>query len=291
MGDRFRYLDAHGNKTAELFEHFKQLHNFSNLDLAQTDIDGAKAIQNIIDFEMTVAGFTKPNDKLRDPIAVYNLRSVQNCTMEANLDFLTFLSNQGFSSVKNDTQVIVVNPDFVKKMGKLLNTTPLPLLKDVVSLRTVVSMSNMLPQNIRNQHFHFFSTQLRGITKQKPRWKTCVEFVDSNLGDDLGQRFLKVSGFTENSKRLATSIVDSVIDEFKQSLNYVSWMDTSTQKLAIQKVTVQNKLSFLSLLIIGMLFFAMSFRLFAVYCLSLSHCCLVDQNQSFNWLSKYVDKV
>jgi predicted metalloendopeptidase len=176
MGDKFRYLDDF--KNAELFEHFKRLHNLTNLNLAQTDIDAAKAIQNVIDFEITLAGFTKSDVELSDPKPHYNPRSVQNCTMEANLDFLTYFSNMGFSSLKNDTQVNVVNPDFIKKMGKLLSTTPLPLLKDFVNLHTIVSMSYLLPQNIRNELGG-------GIEKQMPRWRSYLDIVEDNLRDDI----------------------------------------------------------------------------------------------------------
>eukprot|EP00474_Spongospora_subterranea_P009209 CRZ09667.1 hypothetical protein [Spongospora subterranea] len=236
MGDRYLYLDPVLAHVAGFREHVQSMFDLASIQPFQQNVSLSQAIDNIVNFEVAVAEFTKPPEALRDPEAVYNMRPIANCTSEFGFDFLHYLKQMGFEDANDQVRVNAINPDFIHAMGQLIGATPISVVKDVVCFHILNSMAQVLPAPIRNENFRFFSTELRGVKTQPDRWKTCLKAVDRYLGDDLGQKFLSASKFTEKEKNLAITIATSVIDEFKESLGHISWMDKPTRKLAIQKL-------------------------------------------------------
>ena len=42
-----------------------------------------------------------------------------------------------------------------------------------------------------NANFEFYRKYLRGATELQPRWKRCVQYVDGDLGEALGQVYVR----------------------------------------------------------------------------------------------------
>src|SRR5690348_12531609 len=107
--DRYRYVDAESNSTADLLEHFKRMQSLSGLQLAQSDVEIDSAIYNVVSLEIQIAQFTKPLEALRDPLARVNMRSVQNFSDESGLDFSLYLQNLGFKLLTKDSVINVID--------------------------------------------------------------------------------------------------------------------------------------------------------------------------------------
>jgi endothelin-converting enzyme/putative endopeptidase len=54
-----------------------------------------------------------------------------------------------------------------------------------------------------NENFDFFGKTLTGAKELRPRWKRCVDRVDNDLGDALGQRYVEKTFGAEGKQRMA----------------------------------------------------------------------------------------
>ncbi len=49
----------------------------------------------------------------------------------------------------------------------------------------------MLSSDFVNENFDFYRKYLRGAKELQPRWKRCVQYVDDQLGEALGQEYVR----------------------------------------------------------------------------------------------------
>ncbi|KAF9980091.1 Endothelin-converting enzyme 2 [Mortierella antarctica] len=68
-----------------------------------------------------------------------------------------------------------------------------------------------------------------------PRWKTCVETVNTNVGDLAGHFFVK-SIFPETSQKQVNEMITSIRWSFEKNFWQYDWLDPRTRTNAIQKL-------------------------------------------------------
>ncbi len=102
------------------------------------------------------------------------------------------------------------------------------------------SSAPLLASKFEQENFAFFSTQLRGIKEQPPRWKTCVGAVDGNLGEALGQLYVE-KAFGADSKARMKALVDALTVALGQDINQLEWMTADTKAKALEKLWLLNK--------------------------------------------------
>ena len=97
-------------------------------------------------------------------------------------------------------------PDFFKALDATWRET---LARRSEELRTLARAERMPHPASRTpfeqENFDFFSRYLRGIKEQPPRWKTCVGVVDGNLGEALGQLYVRKAFGGESKARMITA--------------------------------------------------------------------------------------
>ncbi|KAF9094440.1 hypothetical protein BGX27_001462 [Mortierella sp. AM989] len=72
-------------------------------------------------------------------------------------------------------------------------------------------------------------------TSASDRWKTCVEMVNSNLGQMAGHFFIKAA-FPETSQAKMNDIIGSIRWSFEKSFWQYDWLDQRTRHNALQKL-------------------------------------------------------
>ena len=97
-----------------------------------------------------------------------------------------------------------------------------------------------LASKFEQENFAFFSTQLRGIKEQPPRWQTCAGAVDSSLGEALGQLYVE-KAFGADSKARMKALVDALTVALEQDINQLDWMTQETKVKALEKLRLLNK--------------------------------------------------
>ena len=78
---------------------------------------------------------------------------------------------KGFSPV-DITYVILDNPAFFKKLSEMFNDTTIPLndWKMFLKCKLIQVTANYLHDEVFEVQFNFFSRELMGMRKRKPRW-------------------------------------------------------------------------------------------------------------------------
>lgn len=138
----------------------------------------------------------------------------------------------------------VTQPEFFKALDALLKQSSLGDIKAYLRWHLASNMSPYLSKAFVNENFDFFSKTLRGTPQLRPRWKRCVALVDAQLGEALGQEFVR-RAFTPEMKaktlRMTLQIEAAMADDIRQ----LPWMSAPTKKRALEKLhSVVNKIGY-----------------------------------------------
>ncbi|KAM9409687.1 endothelin-converting enzyme 1 isoform 2-T4 [Pholidichthys leucotaenia] len=192
-------------------------------------------MEEIMDFETTLANITVPQEERRDEEAIYNKMEVKDLARLAPaVDWMPYLTEVFAPVPINDSEpVVVYATEYLQKVSDLITQTNKSLLNNYMVMKVVRKMVSVLDQKFQDAEQRFLEV-MYGIKRScTPRWKLCVSDTDSALGFALGAMFVKDT-FSEDSKTIAEDMVEEIKRAFEDSLKYVSWMDTET-KMALKE--------------------------------------------------------
>lgn len=93
----------------------------------------------------------------------------------------------------------------------------------------------LLPKPYADLHFDFYGTTLQGTPKQRERWKRAVDATSNDLGDAVGQVYVK-RYFPPSSKAKVQAMVKNLIATFDERLDTLAWMTPATRAKAKEKL-------------------------------------------------------
>uniref|UniRef100_A0A4W5PZY7 Endothelin-converting enzyme 1 n=1 Tax=Hucho hucho TaxID=62062 RepID=A0A4W5PZY7_9TELE len=188
-------------------------------------------MQEIVDFETTLANITVPQEERRDEELIYH--KIQ--TLAPAVDWMPYLTDVFAPVLLNDSEpVVVYAKDYLQKVSDLIASTNKSVLNNYMIMKVVRKMVSILDKKFQDAEQRFFEV-IYGTKKScTPRWKLCVSDADSALGFALGALFVKAT-FAEDSKAIAEDMVSEIKWAFEDSLKYVDWMDQGTKKAAKEK--------------------------------------------------------
>lgn len=82
--------------------------------------------------------------------------------------------------------------------------------------------------------------ELAGTKVQPARWKTCVDYVNGNVGQAVGALYIK-HHFQTAAKRDAEEMITNIRAAFMSILDEVDWMDAETRVDAKVKAQVRQR--------------------------------------------------
>lgn len=200
--------------------------------LTGTDsVTAVKNVADIYDLEKKIASSHRTNVELRDPKSNYNKLSVADLQKKMPaFDWVTVINTLG---VKVDS-VNVNQPAFYAKVNELLTTTPLPVWKAYLKASRIKLAASVLSSAFVKASFDY-QKALSGQQEIKPRWERMYWSVDGNLGDALGQLYVK-KYFTEDAKNRMLDLVNNLSTAFEARINKLDWMSDSTKTKAKDKL-------------------------------------------------------
>ena len=140
-------------------------------------------------------------------------------------------------------QLNVGNPDFFKQINAVLETESLDALKVYVKWHLLNSSAPWLSQPYVDANFKM-QQALTGQKEIQARWKRCVNLVDRELGEALGQRYVDVA-FPPESKARMLKMVDALEKSLAEDIQNLSWMGDDTKKQALVKLkAIRNKIGY-----------------------------------------------
>jgi endothelin-converting enzyme/putative endopeptidase len=138
----------------------------------------------------------------------------------------------------------VTEPKFLTALDGQLKKLELGTLKAWLRFHLVNARASELTAAIDDAHFAFFSHYLRGVESKPPRWKRCVQWVDRDLGEALGQAFVAKAFSPELKGRTVkmTELIEAAMDKEIDSLD---WMSAKTKEQAKVKLkAMRNKIGY-----------------------------------------------
>lgn len=129
----------------------------------------------------------------------------------------------------------VAEPDFLKHLNAQLKENSLADWKTYLRWQLIHSAAFALSSKFVDENFSFYDHTLTGIAKIRPRWKRCVRDTYNNLGQALGQEYVK-RAFPPEAKAQALEMIHNLVDIFRDDLSNLDWMSPETKRQALAKL-------------------------------------------------------
>ena len=229
MPDRDYYLSSDPKLLDTKAKYLQHLTN--ELTLAGEPNAAARA-KAILEFETKVAKVHWPRADSRDASKTYNKMTLAELRKFApGFDFPQYLKDAGATV----DYVVVFQPSAFKGIAGLLGSTPLPVLRDQLLVRSLDAYSDYLPKKFDQESFSFYGTVLSGTPEQEPRWKRGVNFTVGALGDDVSKLYV-ARYFPPETKAAADKLVHNLIAAMGRRIDQIDWMSPETKAKAHAKL-------------------------------------------------------
>ena len=228
MGDRDYYVDPANAELRKGYEAMlAKFFTLAGLDNAEQRAANAAGIED------KLAAFSWTSVQNRDVEKLYNpMSSEQIFKAYPGFDFKTFCEAMGIPA---QDKVIVEQPSFFQGFSKLFKDSKLEVLKDYVAAQLINGAASSLSDDFYAANFDFYSTQMSGITEQKPRWKRAMSVPNSILGEAVGQMYV-AKFFPESSKQKMLDLVKNLQISLGQHIDSLEWMSDATKAKAREKL-------------------------------------------------------
>ena len=228
MGDRDYYVDP---ANAELRKGYEAM-LCKLFGLAGMDNPSQRAA-NAASIEDKLAEFSWTSVQNRDIAKIYNpMSSAQIFKAYPGFDFKAFCEAVG---IPEQDKIVVEQPSFFEGFSKLFADSELEVLKDYLAAQIINGAAGSLSDDFYAASFDFYSTQMSGITEQKPRWKRAMSVPNGILGEAVGQMYV-AKYFPESSKQKMLDLVHNLQESLGQHIDSLDWMSDATKARAREKL-------------------------------------------------------
>lgn len=199
-----------------------------------TGTDTATAAKNaasVLALETELAKFNRTPVQQRDPQKNYNKMSVTELDKQGpNINWPQYFAKM---NVTIDS-VNVGQPEYYAGLSTLLPAQPIEAWKNKVKFEYISANASLLSRDFTDAQFEYGKT-FSGKEKDDPRWKKIVARMDGELGELLGQLYVK-KYFTEEAKKRMDELVSNLQKAFELRIRKLDWMSDSTKQRALVKL-------------------------------------------------------
>jgi len=140
--------------------------------------------------------------------------------------------------------VNVAVPEFLTTFDRVITTTSVETLRAYLRWQLAHADAFILSSPFVNENFRFYSGTLQGVRELRLRWRRCVSYTDSNMGEALGKAFVKET-FGPQAKADTLRMVTEIESALEQDIDSLTWMTPETKQQAIVKLhAVENKIGY-----------------------------------------------
>ena len=208
------------------------------------DTAGAAAgeAKTVMAIETALAEKSLTRVQKRDP---YNLfHKMDRGRLKAltpDFDWDTYLAAQGLPDVATFN---VTEPEFYREMDRLIQSISLDDWKTYLRWHLAHAGAPYLSLKFQQENFDFYSHTLRGVDVMQPRWKRCVQWVDRDLGEALGQVFVAKT-FGPDVKARTVKMTREIEAAMEDDLRDSPWMGPASKQQALEKLhSIVNKIGY-----------------------------------------------
>ena len=241
MPDRDYYTkdDAKSKETRERYvQHVEKVFQLAG----DTSALAKKNAETVMRLETAMAKASQTRVERRDPHKlVHKMKVAELAQLAPNFDWTAYYRETQYP----DFPILNVDsPDFIKELNTLLSSEPIDAWKTYLRFHVADISSPYLSSAFVTENFDFYRKYLRGAKEEQPRWKRCVQYVDYDLGEALGQVYV-AKVFSPDLKASTVDMVQRIEDAMGQRIRALEWMSPETKQQALVKLAgIRNKIGY-----------------------------------------------
>ncbi|WP_334152406.1 M13 family metallopeptidase [Microbacterium sp.] len=222
-------LDTFEGTRAAYRAHLERLLTLGGIPDAAANADRAIAL------ETELAGHHWDNVKSRDAVATYNLKTWDEIQELAGVDLAPWRDAVAPSNPAAFAEVVVSQPSFLEGLGTLLTAERLDDWKAWLRAQVVHAAAPYLTDDLVQENFSFYGTELTGVPTIRERWKRGVSVTEGALGEAIGKVYVE-RHYPPTAKAAMDELVANLIEAYRQSITKLEWMTAETRERALAKL-------------------------------------------------------
>jgi endothelin-converting enzyme/putative endopeptidase len=202
----------------------------------------AAAAKTVLEVETALARESLDRVRRRDPVNRYHKMTRDALkALAPHYDWNRYFTDMGWPAF---AEVNVTWPDYFKGMDAQLAAADLPAWKTYLRWHVLRNAAPLLPSAFVQENFNFYGKALTGAKELRPRWKRCVDMVDRDLGEAVGQRYVEATFGAEGKQRTAV-MVAALEKALEKDIQELPWMTAATKAQALKKLAaISNKVGY-----------------------------------------------
>jgi len=184
------------------------------------------------EYNLAEPRFTK--EESRDTRKMYNPKTMDELTeLSPSINWETYFKGLGIDNLE---KVIVMQPNYMMAMDKILTSSSMDDIKLYLRWTAIDRAAGMLNNEIEVANWEFYSKELRGAQKQRPRDERALGSLNGSIGEALGKLYVDKK-FPPEAKAKAEEMIANVMKGFEKRINALEWMSPETKTKALEKLT------------------------------------------------------
>jgi putative endopeptidase len=210
--------------------------------LGDSEAAAGREAKIVLSLETMLARASLSPVELRDPQKQFHSMNVRGLrSLTPAFDWNAYLVGMGLA---NQDRFNVTEPKFYQAVDRELRVVSLDDLKTYLRWHTVHAMAPFLSSAFVNENFAFYAKNLHGVEELPARWKRCVTTIDHQLGDALGQEFVKLT-FGPELKAKTRHMTQQIEAAMESEIKNLDWMGPQTKLKALEKLHgIVNKVGY-----------------------------------------------
>ena len=195
--------------------------------------DAATQAKDVLAFETRLAKVSKSSEEFsRDVGLYYNPVSPADADkLSPNFPFTKLFESQGVALPKMFSLSV---PAYHTEVSKMLAEVPVEQWKSYLRFHLVDGASPYLSDAFVQENFEFYGKTLAGQKELRERGKRVLGTVDAQVGEALGQMYVKVA-FPAESKAKMETLIKNLGEALKVRIENLEWMSADTKQKALEK--------------------------------------------------------
>ena len=217
---------------AKYVKHISRMLVLSGESAASADSDAA----SILTLETALANAAMDIVLRRDPKNQNNKMTLEQVqALTPSFDWKKYFAAMG---VPASREYLVIAPGFFKGLEKLIASEPIEHWRAYLRYSAVHFAAGALSDAFVQENFDFYGRTLNGSPQIQPRPRRCAVNADADLGEAVGQAYVK-RYFPPESKARMVEMVKGIKAALDEDIDAADWMSAPTKKRAHEKLAAQ----------------------------------------------------
>ena len=241
LPERDYYFKTDPKSEEQRQQYAKHVANMFRL-LGETPQAAEADAKTVMEMETAMAKGSLNNTQRREPANIYHKMTEKELAgLSPAFDWKKYLVSVQVPQVES---LNVAVPDFVRALQQLIADQPLENWKTYLRWRLVHSQAIVLPTPFVKENFDYYGKTLRGQEQDEPRWKRCVRYTNTALGEAVGQKYVDLT-FGVEGKARTMKMIRALEAALADDIQQLPWMTEETKKQALVKLAgIANKIGY-----------------------------------------------